>query len=342
MRIGIDARPLLEPYPSGVSVYTAELLRALLALPERQDTICLFTSGWNVPTDRLKPFLSYPRVEWKHLNIPNKLFALHLAPKIDRVLGQVDVLFTPNWNFTPVSRHWPVVLTVHDCAIALYPQLLSIKQKLWHRLIRPQAQLRRARRLIAVSDITRTDVLEQFHYPADHITTIHSGAPTPVEPIPVPGLPDKYVVVIGTGERRKNLAAIQAADIILPIVHVGDHTGQYGYLSAGEKCYVLQHAQALVYVSLYEGFGFPPLEAFQAGVPVVASFAGAIPEICGAAALYVNPYSSSDITNAINTVITDQALRAQLIAAGTAQLTLFHWQTAARTTLQVLHQSVIF
>ena len=166
-------------------------------------------------------------------------------------------------------------------------------------------------------------MIEQFQFPADRITTIHSAAPTPVEPITVPGLPAQYVVVIGTGEQRKNLAAIQAADITLPIVHVGDHTGQYGYLSPGEKWYVLQHAQALVYVSLYEGFGFPPLEAFQAGVPVVASFAGAIPEICGTAALYVNPYSSSDITNAVNIVITDQAVRTELIAAGTAQLKLF-------------------
>ncbi|MBI4407252.1 MAG: glycosyltransferase family 4 protein [Candidatus Kerfeldbacteria bacterium] len=340
MRIGIDARPLLEPYPSGVSVYTAELLLALLALPERQDTLCLFTAGWTVPTDRLKPFLNYPHVEWQHLNIPNKLFALHLAPKLDRVLGKVDVLFTPNWNFTPVSRACPVVLTVHDCAIALYPQLLSRKQKLWHTLIRPKAQLRRARSLIAVSDTTRTDVIAHYQFPADRITTIHSAAPTPVEPITVPGLPDKYVVVIGTGERRKNLAAIQAAHIHLPIIRVGDHTGPYGYLSAGEKWYVLQHAQALVYISLYEGFGFPPLEAFQAGVPVVASCAGAIPEICGSAALYVNPYSSSDVTNAVNTVIADQTVRAQLIAAGTAQLKLFNWQTAARATLQVLHQAV--
>ena len=93
MRLGIDARSLLEPYPSGVSLYTTELIQALLALPDCTDTICLFTSGWNVPVDRLQPLLKHPRVEWQHRHVPNKLVALHLIKPIDQVLQSIDVLF---------------------------------------------------------------------------------------------------------------------------------------------------------------------------------------------------------------------------------------------------------
>ncbi len=340
MRLGIDARSLLESHPSGVSVYTAELLRALLALPNRTDTICLFTSGWNVPVERLKPFLDYPLVEWRHLRVPNKLVALGVIPPIDQTLRLIDVLFMPNWNFVSVNQHCPIVLTVHDCTIRLYSHLLSMKQRLWHQLIRPAAQLQRAHHIIAVSQTTQTDLIQQFGVTDNRITTVYSGAPTPVQPIPVTGLPEQYVVIIGTGEGRKNIEMIQQAKLSVPIVVIGDTAGGFGYVSEGEKWYILQHAQALVYVSLYEGFGFPPLEAWQVGVPVIASATGAIPEICGPAAFYVNPYSGRDLAHAVTAVTTDQALRSQLISAGQERVTQFRWENAARQTLQVLQQAV--
>ena len=133
---------------------------------------------------------------------------------------------------------------------------------------------------------------------------------------------------------------IQQAKLSVPIVVIGDTAGGFGYVSEGEKWYILQHAQALVYVSLYEGFGFPPLEAWQVGVPVIASATGAIPEICGPAALYVNPYSGRDLAHAVTAVTTDQALRSQLISAGQERVTQFRWENAARQTLQVLQQAV--
>lgn len=339
MRIGVDARSLLEPHPSGVSLYTAELLRAMLALPECTDTICLFTSGWNVPTDRLKPFGQFPQVEWHHLRVPNKLVALQLTPKIDRVLKSVDVLFAPNWNFIAVSAGCPVVLTVHDCTVRLYPQLLPLKQRLWHQLINPSAQIKRSRHIIAVSHTTQTDITRWFGVSPDRITTIYSGAPTPVVPEPVEHLPADYVVAIGTGEGRKNIELIRQAKIPLPVVVIGDTAGGFGYLSEGQKWFVLQHARVLLYVSLYEGFGFPPLEAWQAGVPVIASAAGAIPEICGSAALYMNPYSGADLVTAVTTVLTDTALRQQLITAGQERLKQFQWEHTARATLQVLRSA---
>lgn len=335
MRLGIDARSLLEPYPSGVSLYTTELIQALLALPDFTDTICLFTSGWNVPVGRLQPLLKHPRVEWQHRRVPNKLVALHLIKPIDQVLQSIDVLFVPNWNFLPVRKNCPIVLTVHDCSVQLYSQLLSPKQLWWHRLIRPATQLRRARHIISVSETTSRDCLQYYGVEQNRLTTIYSGAPTPVAPIPVASLPERYMVAIGTGGGRKNIDLVKQSHLPLPVVMIGED----GYLSPGEKWHVLQHASALLYVSLYEGFGFPPLEAWQAGVPVIASAVGAIPEICGPAALYINPYSSTDLVTAVTTVLTDTALRQQLITSGQERVKQFQWEKTARATLQVLHQS---
>ncbi|MFA6475197.1 MAG: glycosyltransferase family 1 protein [Patescibacteria group bacterium] len=328
MRIGIDARSLLEPHPSGVSFYTQQLIRALLALPDRTDTLVLFTSGWS------KPKLEFPsEVEWHHLPWPNKLFhglsLFGLAPKIDRILGGVDVLFLPNWNFFPHSRKIPYVLTVHDCALYLYPHLLSRKQRLWHRLIQPTRLMKQAKHIITVSQSTQQDVK------TNHVTTILSGPPQRVASALVPNLPDNYVVMFGGRDARKNIPVLPNINVVI----IGDGS-PLGYLTEAQKWYVLEHAQALVYPSLYEGFGFPPLEAWQAGVPVIASFAGAIPEICGQAALYVNPYSNHDIQLAVTTVLQDERLRTRLIEAGKEQLKKFSWEQTARDTLRVLRQAV--
>ncbi len=339
MRIGIDIRSVLEAHPSGVTMYTTALVEALLALPERTATICLFSSGWHVPTERIQPWLSYPAVEWQHWQRPNKLAALKLLPPIDRILHGVDVLFVPNWNFVRVSAQCPVVLTVHDCAIQLYPHLLSGKRRLWHYFIQPRRQVQRAKQLIAVSRATQQAMQMQFNISSTNVTVIHSAAPVPVVPEPVSGLPERYLLAIGAGEQRKNLQTIRNAKLPYPIIVIGEH-GDFGYVTPGQKWYLLQHAEALIYDSLYEGFGFPPLEAFQAGIPVITSFSGAMPEVCGSAALYVHPYSQIDLERAVAAVCSTATLRQQYIARGHQQLQQFSWQETARRTLQVLQQAV--
>lgn len=358
LRIGIDARSLLEAHPSGVSQYTQSLLEALLQLPNRSATLCLFTAGQQVNTAKVEQLAKAANVEWKHLAWPNKILhsatLLHLAPSIEQVLGGVDVMFLPNWHFFPHRKTVPYVLTIHDCTTQLYPQLLSGKRKLWHQLLGQKRLVQRARHLIAVSDTTKQDVQNYFGITDERITTIWSGAPHPVTPQPVSGLPKKYILALGTLEPRKNSPALLQAmqqvrqmDPELELVMVGDRgwqsiSGEHyiGYRNEAEKWYLLQQAQALVYPSLYEGFGFPPLEAFQVGTPVLASFTGALPEVCGEAALYVNPYAVRDIAQSIYTIVHDQSLRNRLTTAGKKRVQAFDWQRTAARTLQVLEQSV--
>ena len=111
--------------------------------------------------------------------------------------------------------------------------------------------------------------------------------------------------------------------------HHREHIRSLGYVSAGVRRDLLAGASVLAYPSRYEGFGFPPLEAMAAGVPVVAARAGAIPEVVGDAALLVDPDDVDDLARALDTVLTDEQQRDALVARGGIRHTEFSWARAA-------------
>lgn len=368
MRIGIDARSLAEPYPTGISTYTTQTIQALANLGTN-DTFCLFSSGRSRPAQQFAELQQHKNIEWHHLAWPNKVWHAAaysgVSPTIDRLLGGVDVLFAPNLHFLPVSANVPLVLTMHDLSFVLYPQFLSWQRRLWHQAVQPGKTLHRAQQVITVSNSTRQDVMQQYDLPANQVVTIYSGVPDSVPAEPLPGLPDKYVLFLSTLEPRKNLITLLDAFALfrrqhptspLELVVIGSpgwkstnvvkrlHTTAgvhyFGYVTPGQKTAALQHAQALVYPSIYEGFGLPPLEALRWNVPVLASRVGALPEVLGEAALYVDPYAVVDWAQALYTIATDEQLRQTLIAAGKNRLGQFDWHTTAEQTLRVLHQAV--
>ena len=367
MRIGIDGRSLLETEPSGVSIYTSELIRALAHAPEvaQRHTLHIFVSGAQLEQKSLAWLEALPKTTVHRLPWPNKLFhtaaLFGLAPKIDRVCGGVDVMFAPNWHVLPLTQQCPLVLTVHDMAYTLYPQFLSWRRKLWHVAVRPELVMRRAKRIIAVSQATAASLADRDGS-ADHVTVIHSGVPSLPPAEPVARLPKHYVVCVGTLEPRKNLATVLAAfaqfhkaqpHSQLQLVLLGARGWRtrtiqqslqtepgihyLGYVTPGEKRFVIERAAALFYPSIYEGFGFPPLEALALGTPVIASTAGALPEILQRSAWYCNPYSTQELVTLFTTI--DQQPRTQpaYYQPDWQRLT---WQSTAAATLRVLEQAV--
>ncbi|EKD76631.1 MAG: mannosyltransferase B-like protein [uncultured bacterium] len=361
MRIGIDGRSLLETEPSGVSIYTAELIRALAQLPHAHE-LKIFLSGANLPTKRLAWLKTLPHTTIHHLRWPNKLFhcaaLFGLAPKIDMVCGGVDVLFAPNWHMLPRSVNVPLVLTVHDMAYTLYPQFLSWRRQLWHLAIRPAVVLRQAKKIIAVSQTTAAS-LQAY---AAKVTVVHSAVPSLPSAEPVLELPQQYVVCVGTLEPRKNLMALVAAlqryrsnqpNSKLHLVLLGssgwrsgklrrqlqqdDFVHYFGYITPGQKRFVIERAAALFYPSIYEGFGFPPLEALAVGTPVVTSNTGALPEVLGLSAWYCNPYSQQDLVTLLQMFAERPRINPPYYQSTWQSL---HWQNTAAATLRVLEQAV--
>jgi glycosyltransferase involved in cell wall biosynthesis len=177
------------------------------------------------------------------------------------------------------------------------------------------------------------------------------------------GLPDNFILFVGTREPRKNLKRLLDAYLELPermkkefkLLLIGpqgwnetesesarrkmaDHVIVKGYLETPKLAYVYNLATLLVFPSLYEGFGLPPLEAMACGCPVVVSKAASLPEVCGEAAYYVEPGDPSSIAEGICKVLEDSEMRKALISKGIEQAGAFSWERTAGETLAVFRE----
>lgn len=370
MIIGVDARSLQVPTPSGVSRYTAGMLAALLAIDDDTE-YRLFVNAATDPTAGL-PAEKYPGVRWHVGRWPNKLLNTAMRfgrqPTLDALLGGSDVIWVPNAHFLAISPAARLVVTVHDLSCLLQPDLLTLKKRWWHRLIDLPALCRRANRVVTVSETTRRDVIHQIGLDPKRVVTILPG----LTPLPAAvalsslrrrmPLPEQFIFQIATKEPRKNVVAIvQALELLhtrghrqLGLVVAGgsgwkesalqrriqaspvkDHIYCLPYVTDAAKHALYRAAVAFVYPSFYEGFGFPPLEAMAAGCPVVASTAGSLPETCGAAAVLVDPHRPSDLAAAVAALITTPGWRAEKIAAGKAWAARYQWAKSAEQLRQV-------
>lgn len=373
MIIGIDARSLQNNAPSGVSRYTAGMIEALLT----QDTDNEYRLFVNAATD-IRPYLpqwNFLNVRWCVGRWPNKVLNSAISflhwPTIDTLIGGCDVVWVPNAHFVALSPQVKMVVTVHDLSFLLQPDLLTVKKRWWHWFIGLQALCRRADRVVTVSETTRRDVQRMFGLPAQRVTTVYPGVDSLPAPVALADmhsqwqLPEKFLFHVATKEPRKNvIATIRALELLhanghhtLGLVCAGavgwkqaavrraiaaspvrSHIRVLPYITDAEKQALYQAAVAFVYPSFYEGFGFPPLEAMAAGCPVVASVTGSLPEVCGAAAVLVDPHRPRDIAVAIEAILQDPDYRSRLIAAGTAQARQFSWAESARQLRSVFQQ----
>jgi glycosyltransferase involved in cell wall biosynthesis len=220
----------------------------------------------------------------------------------------------------------------------------------------------------ATTDFVKSEVQDVYGLPDERVVRIYTG------PLPIhQGDPDaghrlagteRYLVSLGTIEPRKNLPRLVAAfDAIagdrpdLALVIAGpDGWGQHeydaavraarhrdrivrlGYISYDQRADLLAGATALAYPSIYEGFGFPPLEAMGVGIPVVASDSSALPESLGDAALLPDPLDTDSIADALARVVDDEALRATLVARGLRRATRYSWDDTATELAAVYHR----
>ncbi len=270
----------------------------------------------------------------------------------------------------PAAISIPWVVTVYDLSFRLYPQSFKTANRIYLNWAVSNA-VRRANQIIAISESTRRDLVRLFGAPSDKITVIHCGldpamappAPAQVETFRAQrGLPDRFILHVGTLEPRKNIprlihafaAAKRAAHLPHRLVLVGARGWKYaavdaaiaeenlagdvifaGYVPQDELPCWYRAADLFVYPSLYEGFGLPPLDAMAAGAPVITSNASSLPEVVGSAALVVPPEDTAGLAEAIVRVTTDRALREQMLSHGLEQAAKFSWTRAARETIGV-------
>lgn len=222
MRIGIDIRSLAEGSRTGVEEYLINLLENIFKLDKDNEYI-LFFNSFKKPDIDFNWAVKYPNVRIKKFRIPNKILNFFIwyfkYPKLDKLIGGVDVFFCPNVSFIAVSKNAKLVLTIHDLSYIRHPQFFSLKRRLWHWVINPRALCRRADKIIAVSDSTARDITTLFGIEPAKITKIYSGIGEKFEMVDrndfrlieikdLYKLPFNFILYFGTIEPRKNIICL--------------------------------------------------------------------------------------------------------------------------------------
>ncbi|HYU20923.1 MAG TPA: glycosyltransferase family 1 protein [Chloroflexota bacterium] len=273
----------------------------------------------------------------------------------------------------PCAWRGPTVVTLYDLSFMRFPELFKRGNRLYLRLLAPPS-LRRASRVIAISEHTRQDAIRLCGVAPERVTAIHLAADPRFRPADAAqvtrfrqqrGLASPFILYLGTLEPRKNVATLvrayaklgAAERTGLKLVLAGGRGWQYesifalvhqlgltddvlfpGFVPTGEEALWYTAAEIFAFPSLYEGFGLPLLEAMACGTPVVASNTSSLPEVVGSAGLLVEPTDVHGLAAALQRLIDDDDLRARLRAAGLARASLFSWQRMAEQTVQVYRE----
>lgn len=228
----------------------------------------------------------------------------------------------------------PQVVTVHDLAFETHREHFDGRFARYARHAHRRAA-QEAAIVICVSRTTADDVRERWGIPEGRIVIAHHG---PGQELPAtPTEPPRHVLYVGDDEPRKNLALLHAAKLPLPVCHAG-----LGGEPADPPALARLYAQALVLVhpSVHEGFGLTPLEAMNAGVPVVAARNPAVQEICADAAVYVDAEDPAQLEQAVQRLHDDPAHRAAVVAKGRERAAQFSWEASARAHLEAYERAL--
>ncbi|MGV3518116.1 glycosyltransferase family 4 protein [Luteitalea sp.] len=349
MRVLLDYRPALRAR-TGVGEYVHRTALALAATARPGDRVALFSSSWK---DRLRA--PSPDIETRDAHVPVRLLnrAWHRLewPPVEWLAGPTDVAHSPSPLLLPARRAAQVV-TIHDLFFLDHPEGTAAEiRRDYPTLVGDHA--RRADLVVTVSATVGAQVAQRLDVDPARIVTCPNGAPdwTPRPAVPTDG----PVIAVGTLEPRKNIAGLldawtcllegglrvplllaggappSAAPLLArltrpPLAGVVRHVG---YMEEADREAFYASARLLVLPSFDEGFGLPLVEAMAAGVPVVASQRGALPEVGGDAAVYVDPDDPRAMATEIASLLGDKGRLETMRARGAARVGQFSWQTSA-------------
>ncbi len=347
MRVGVDGRSLGSG--RGVDAYVTGMLAALADAGVQLRV--LLPRGASLPA----ALAARPGVAAVRHPAPSRLLhgagAVARRPRLERLVGAVDVVWLPAPAPVAVGGRTPVALTLHDLSFLERPGDFTRYERLWHRLARPGALARRAARVLADTAATARLARERLGLAAERVAVVPAGPGDPGPPVgPADvaamrarlGLPDDYFLFVGALEPRKGVDRLVAAhaglDAALVLAGEGRLAAQLhgpgvhrvGRVTRAEKASLYAGALAVVLPSWCEGYGYPPLEGYAHGTPAIVSDLPALRETAGGGARYVPPGDVAALKLALRELAADSALRRRLAGAGAAALRDRTWPAAGR------------
>ena len=352
---------------TGNETYILNLLRGLASVPT-EDRYQVLTPR----PDDLRAALTLPeRFELVPVWPSHPLLRIPFAmPRAVRRLRS-DILHVT--YVAPPVAGCATVVTVHDLSFVVYPRAVPWRTRLILTPLVPMS-VRRASRVIAISEHTRADLIRRYRLPPEKVDVIHLAPSRAFGPLPdarrraLPdGVSDPFILAVGSLEPRKNLHRL--IDAFARLVTESDFRGKLvlvarrqpaaqqlvralrhhalddrvvftGYVSETVLNLLYNRAALFVYPSLYEGFGLPPVEAMACGCPVVASAASALPETLGDAAILVDPTSTSALADAMRSVLERDELRRDLREKGLRRAATYSWEKVAEQTRAVYAEAL--
>ncbi|TKJ41748.1 glycosyl transferase family 1 [candidate division LCP-89 bacterium B3_LCP] len=363
MKVCMDIR---KAFDSGIGVYIRELLRGCNVVDEEINWEFIAKTTDEFPLDILPQNHNFQYSSASNYSFKELISISRLTNR-----GKADLFHTPHYVF-PFGLDMPLVVTVHDLIHLKFPQYFPLHKRLYASWMLHRVK-KKAAAVITVSENTKKDLIEDLHFDPQKVFVCYNGVSdvniNPKSPeeksafLAKYQLPEGYLLYAGNLKPHKNVSGLIAAwskleNTLRPaLVIVGEHLDQYelllrkvndlgmqnqvffpGWLNNSDLSIAYQCALAYVQPSWYEGFGLPVVEAMLAGIPVVISNRGSLPEIAGDAAVIFDPDDEEEFRHSLERIVTDENLRKGMIEKGLDRAKEFDWKTTARKTIEVYKQ----
>ena len=362
MRIAVNTRLLLKGKLEGIGWFTYQTLEHIVKGHPEHEFIFFFDRPYDplfVFAPNVTPVVVHPQARHP------VLFYIWFEWSIPFMLRKykADLFLSPD-SYMSLSTKVPTCLVIHDLAFEHYPEHFVLSHRLYWRHYSPLFA-KKAKRIATVSTFSKNDISKSYNIPLEKIDVVYNGAHDEYRPLTneereaakkqyADGC--EYFVFAGALHPRKNIVNLLKAFVLfkqrqhtnMKLVIAGRPAWKYeeveqmqaempfkddvkwvGYMNVDELSKVIGGAYALVYASLFEGFGIPILEALQCDVPAIVSNTSSMPEVAGDAALLVDPADPQDIANNMHLLYKDEALRTKLIANAREQVKKFDWNRSS-------------
>jgi len=373
MKIGVNTRLFVKGKMDGIAWFTYEIFKRMVILHPEHEFVFFFDRPYNpefIFAPNVKPVVVSPQA--RHPLLWYLFFEVGIKKALRK--EKIDLFISPD-GWTCLGTKVKTINVIHDLNFEHYPSFVSPISLRYYTYFFPRFT-KKADHLITVSQFSKKDISNLYHIDEEKISIVYNAASddffevdeqTKKETVQnlTGGAP--YFIFVGSAHKRKNVKRIMLAfdefckkNAGYKFVFAGsnkywdkeikntynrlNHKSEIiftGYLSTEEMNRVVSSALALVYPSLFEGFGVPIVEGFAAHVPVITSNVTSMPEVAGESALLVNPLSISEITDAMARIATDAPLRRKLTQLGAERNRAFSWDQSAQQFWTVIQEIMI-